>query len=130
VLRARSLAEFRSGLASSSAIVTESGATAVSMMGSTAGSYAWKSLVEVEGGVDLGLATEQFLQMRFVLERPVGLGGQRFSSRLDLSLLVLGGLVEGANCARRFALAVAGFVSKMSALPTETPSQAALWLVY
>jgi hypothetical protein len=42
------------------------------MMGSTAGSDVWKSLVEVEGGVDLGLAAEQFLQMRFVLERPVG----------------------------------------------------------
>jgi hypothetical protein len=41
-------------------------------------------LVEVEGCVELGLSREQFLEARFVLERPVGLGlivGQRFSSR-------------------------------------------------
>ncbi len=53
------------------------------------------SFVEVESGVELGLAGEQYLEARFVLKRPVGLApaiGQRF-----LEPLVLGGLVEGAQ---------------------------------
>ena len=62
------------------------------------------ALVEVEGGVELGLAGEQFLEPRLVLEWPVGLGlivGQRFFQPFDPVPFVLGASCRGrAACVR------------------------------
>ncbi len=58
------------------------------------------AFVEIERRVELGLAREQFLEARLVLEGPVGLGlivAQRFLQPFDTMLFVLGSLVEGAQ---------------------------------
>jgi hypothetical protein len=56
------------------------------------------AFVEVEGCVELGLARQQILQARLVLEGPVGLGliiGEGFSQ--PLLLLVIGSPIEGSQ---------------------------------
>lgn len=55
------------------------------------------AVVEIKRSVELGLAGEQFLQARCVLEWPVGLGlivAQRFFQPFDTVPFIVGRLVE------------------------------------
>jgi hypothetical protein len=87
----------RSGLAGSWAALTGCGRVPLQSQGQVRSVLArpGRRFVQVEGRVELGLARQQFLQPRLVLEGPLGLGlivGESFVEPLQLLLLVCGNL--------------------------------------